>query len=794
MSQPTAEQVSGADDPSRTDRRPLALLKRGLLYATESHVLFPLVAVLVLAGIWGTTLNLIATEHHAAERRASASARELAETYQAQVLRSLREIDQTLKLVRYEYAAHGASVLGNLRSENMLPPPLVFGVSITDGKGRIVASTRSGEVGGSIDRQEFRSDIRDDELRVSLPKSEQTYDRWYLQFSRRLTAADGKVAGIVAVRVDADYFVSGYDFAKLGKAGMLGLVGTDGVFRIRRSGDSISTNGRVDYPSLLPSTEGSELAAGLSVNAWDDVRRYTSVSPIYGFPLAVIVGLSEQEQLADARQSRRLYLWRATGSSLVILVVVAILGYLSRQLALSRQQAMQEHVSHAARVEYLAFHDGLTTLPNRSLFSRLLVQALSQARRHNRQLAVLFLDLDRFKYINDTLGHEAGDQLLREVANRLKECLRDSDTVARLGGDEFVILLPEIGSERFLTIISQKIISAVAQPFTLFGHEFRITASIGISVYPQDGLDERSLTKNADIAMYQAKKSGKNNFQFYSDRFNAASLERLTLEAGLRRALEQNQFILHYQARRDIDGGRITGLEALLRWQHPELGMVPPMEFIPVAEDTGLIVPIGRWVLRTVCRQVAEWQAAGLPAVTMAVNMSEQQFFDKDLLADVADILAETGMDSKLLELEIAEGLLICERDKTLRVLRGLREMGVRIAIDDFGTGYSSLASLERYPLNTVKIDRSFIRELPLGDGDKSMTEAIIAIGKILSLTVVAQGVETKEQVEYLRQNDCNEFQGFYFNRPLPAGEVADLLRANFQAAGGESKSLGTAK
>ncbi|MBK9607159.1 MAG: EAL domain-containing protein [Betaproteobacteria bacterium] len=459
---------------------------------------------------------------------------------------------------------------------------------------------------------------------------------------------------------------------------------------------------------------------------------------------------------------------------------------MSLQLSASRKRAVDEQVAHATRVEYLAFHDGLTTLPNRSLFSKLLGQSIKQAQRQHRSLAVLFLDLDRFKHINDTLGHEAGDQLLQQVAVRLKACLRDSDTVARLGGDEFVVLLPDLDDERYVATVAQKALAAIASPFAVLGREFRVTASVGISVYPQDGQDEQTLTKNADIAMYQAKEDGKNNFRFYSDALNANTLERLTLESSLRHALEHNEFELHYQAKREIRSGRITGMEALLRWQHPDLGTVAPMQFIPVAEETGLIVPIGKWVLLTACRQNVAWQRAGQAPLCMAVNLTPRQFADENLLADLAAILAATGMDAQLLELEISEGMLMRDVPKTMRILTALKTMGVRIAIDDFGIGYSSLSNLRQFPLDTIKIDRSFIRDVASVDADKALTEAIIAMGRTLSLTVVAQGVETREQAEFLRRNACDELQGFYFNKPVPAEQFGELLRTEWDALEGD--------
>jgi len=403
-------------------------------------------------------------------------------------------------------------------------------------------------------------------------------------------------------------------------------------------------------------------------------------------------------------------------------------------------------------------------------------QAISEARRYERSLAVAFLDLDRFKQINDSLGHEAGDQLLQEVAVRLRGCVRDSDTVARLGGDEFVVLLPELGRREDAARVAEKILAVVARPFTLMGQEFRVTVSIGISSYPEDGRDEQTLTKNADIAMYQAKEGGKNNFQFYAVARNVNTLERLTLEASLRHALARGEFHLLYQAKRDIVSGRVTGMEALLRWQHPDLGVVVPEQFLTVAEESGLIVPIGRWVLKTACLQNVAWQRRGLPPLCIAVNLTARQFYDEALIADICAILESTGMEAHLLELEFTEALLIHRVEDTLRILTALKALRIRIAIDNFGTGYSLLATLQKFPLDTVKIDRSLIRDITGPAHETALANAIIAIGKSLSLTVVAQGVETRDQAEYLRTHACDELQGFYFERPLAAEESTKLL------------------
>jgi diguanylate cyclase (GGDEF)-like protein len=432
------------------------------------------------------------------------------------------------------------------------------------------------------------------------------------------------------------------------------------------------------------------------------------------------------------------------------------------------------------RIRYLATHDGLTTLPNRVMFSQLLSVAIQTARRYQRNFAVLFIDLDRFKTVNDTLGHEAGDKLLQEIATRLTGCLRASDVVARLGGDEFVVLVQEVNETEEVGMVARKILSAVLQPVVISGQECRVTGSIGICMYPDGGQDEQSLMKNADIAMYLAKEEGKNNFQFYSPNIKIESLERLTLETSLRRALERGEFFLHYQAKLEFKTNRITGVEALLRWQHPDLGMVGPTRFIPIAEETGLIVPIGRWVLQTACAQNVAWQREGLPPVCMAVNLSARQFVDENFLKDITAALEGSGMNPELLELELTESMVMQNPERAAKLLAAIKRLGVRIAIDDFGVGYSSLAQIKRFPIDTLKVDRSFIRDLAENAEDRAITEAIIAMGKTLSLTVVAEGVETQEQQAFLSEHACDEMQGYYFSKPIAHDEFGNLLREHF--------------
>lgn len=430
-------------------------------------------------------------------------------------------------------------------------------------------------------------------------------------------------------------------------------------------------------------------------------------------------------------------------------------------------------------LNHLATHDALTGLPNRMMFSQLLDHAIQSAHRNKKQLAVLFVDLDRFKVINDSLGHEAGDKLLKEMALRLKQSLRTVDVVGRLGGDEFIILVEDFNDLKQLEILAHKILATVILPFNIMEEECRVTASVGISVFPKDGQDEQSLMKNADIAMYFAKEEGKNNFQFYSDSIRSMSNERLTIESNLRHAIERNEFYLDYQAKLDLKTKDITGVEALLRWNNPYLGVVTPTQFIPIAEETGMIVPIGRWVIKTACAQNIAWQKQGLPPVCMSVNLSLRQLMNENLIQDIKNILNETLMSPDLLELEITESMIMNKPERLVPVLMKIKELGVRMAIDDFGTGYSSLARIKNFPINTLKVDRSFIRNLPQDTDNKAITEAVIVMGKSLKLTVVAEGVETKEQEKFLQEKVCDEMQGFYFSKPISPDRFANLLRKN---------------
>lgn len=428
-------------------------------------------------------------------------------------------------------------------------------------------------------------------------------------------------------------------------------------------------------------------------------------------------------------------------------------------------------------LEFQANHDVLTGLPNRTLLRERLRHAIASASRSGHPFWVAFLDLDHFKFINDSLGHSAGDLLLQQISTRLQHTLRESDTVARQGGDEFVLILPVQNEGTPNAHILQRIMEVIAQPLKLDSHRFHPTCSIGVAVYPDDGEDPETLIKHADIAMYRAKETGRNNFQFFTAALNEKAMERLHLEADLRKAIERNEFLLHYQPQVCLQSGRIVGMEALIRWQHPELGMVPPDRFIRLAEETGLIVPIGDWVMRTACRQNKAWQDAGLGNLRIAVNLSARQFGELDLVQSITAILAETGLDARHLEIELTESLVMTDVEHTIGILRDLKAMGLHLSIDDFGTGYSSLSYLKRFPIDVLKIDQSFVRDITVDSDGAAIVKSIISLAHNLRLHVIAEGVETAEQLAYLRENHCDQMQGYYFSRPLIADAFEQLLR-----------------
>ena len=452
-------------------------------------------------------------------------------------------------------------------------------------------------------------------------------------------------------------------------------------------------------------------------------------------------------------------------------------GKLDRELLIRSMQYSIERKRYQEQLEHQANYDVLTGLPNRNLLHDRLKRAVF-AQRDARPIAVVFIDLDHFKFINDSLGHTQGDKLLAIIAERLASIVREGDTVARLGGDEFVLVLNDQNKEDVIFRAMQRVLNKVSEPMTIDGQELYITCSAGVSLYPADAPDVETLLKNADVAMYRAKEHGRNNFQFYTPEMNDLANERLALEHSLRRALERNELLLHYQPKVNLETGRIVGAEALLRWQHPEWGLIAPERFIPIAEETGLIVQIGAWVIRTACNQARLWQDAGLPPVIMSVNLSARQFRQESFVKVVTQILHETGLKPEQLEMELTESMLMHNANAAISILAGLKSIGVRLSLEDFGTGYSSLSYLSRLPIDTLKIDRSFVQHI--GDQDECdngiLAQAIISLGHSLNLTVIAEGVETGEQLKFLKAHQCDEVQGFYFCKPTVAGEFAKML------------------
>jgi diguanylate cyclase (GGDEF)-like protein len=437
---------------------------------------------------------------------------------------------------------------------------------------------------------------------------------------------------------------------------------------------------------------------------------------------------------------------------------------------------VSERARSEERMWRLAHFDELSGLPNRLLFRQLLEQAMRDANRERKSIAVLFVDLDRFKLINDTAGHDSGDIVLRQVAGRLRQCLREADLLSRFGGDEFAALLREIDDPEAARATAQRVLTAVAQPYEINGETYHLSASIGISIYPGDCPDATALLRNAELAMYRAKDQGKNNFQFHSPQMNARSLEYVVLERSLRRAIELDEFLIHYQPQVDLASGRIVGAEALLRWNLPEVGMITPGKFIPLAEETGLIVPIGRLVLLRACVAAKKWRDSGLHDFRVAVNLSPRQFNQSELVIDIINILEDSGLPPENLELEITESMVMANPERATAILRELRAVGVHLAIDDFGTGYSSLGYLKSFPVHTLKIDRSFIKDVPADPDDVAITHAIIAMGHSLRLEVVAEGVETAEQLEFLREHGCDYMQGYLIGKPMSAEELSGML------------------
>jgi diguanylate cyclase (GGDEF)-like protein len=867
-----------------------ATLRGWLGRARETHISLPLFALLLMLGIALATRHFITVERSTAETSARMSVRELLDTYEAQVQRNLGSIDQTMKVVKYAVERRGSrAALQELDSQGLLPSAVVFKVSIADSHGHIVASHPAGQeapVGAQPYFTWHRTHATQDAF-VSQVMADGGAVEPHIHFSRRLNDAGGAFAGVVIVEADPAYFTSGYEHARLGRHGAIGLYGSDGVMRALRSGDTVS------WGQVVPKT-GSGSDSEAAPSPWDGVARYTSMRRLHGFPLNVLAGLARDEQMAAFEQHRRNYLWAASGTCAVLAAIVALVCGWSWHSARSRRRIRRAQETYAAaseasldsffvlrsavdnngtivdfviedvnrraekllrqpreklmgqclmevlpdlrrngafddlvnvalvggaleaewqssfpprriqwlhrqvvpveggvvaivrditerklteeRIRHMAHHDELTGLPNRSLIRDRLDQAIRQAHRRGRCVALVFIDLDGFKLVNDGLGHNAGDELLKVVATRMGTCMRAEDTLGRFGGDEFVIVLSDLGENPLaLTPLLDKVRQAVNEPVLLDGQEVQVGCSLGVVMYPRDGEDATTLMMNADAAMYRAKEVG-NSYQFYTREMNASVEEKLVLLEGLRSALDEDQFQLLYQPKVDLRTGLILGVEALIRWHHPVHGSVPPMRFITLAEEAGLIVPIGEWVLETACRQNKAWQDAGFAPIIVSVNVSPRQFEDRRLVERVAAALQASGLPAACLELEVTESLIMRDLTQAIAKMGELESMGVSLSIDDFGTGYSSLSALKQFPIRSLKIDKSFVRELADNEDDQAIAMAVISLGHKLNLRVIAEGVETEQQCRFLRDNDCDEMQGYLFSRPVTAAQISVLL------------------
>jgi len=505
-----------------------------------------------------------------------------------------------------------------------------------------------------------------------------------------------------------------------------------------------------------------------------DTREFIRVTLIILAGYALVINLLMEYKQETVNVYVEWFQWAGMAAFLPFFGVIG--GKIS-ELRLRLHRSNEELSTALTSVRRMATHDHLTGLPNRVLFNEELQHALAKVERHRRPAGLFVLDLDRFKVINDTLGHQFGDRVLQEVAKRFLSCVRDSDILARVGGDEFVVLLEEFGEEANLTEIARKLLTAATGLDLIDGREIGLSVSIGVCSAPADGRDAKTLFANADIAMYRAKELGRNNYCFYSAEMHTYTLEKLALEAALRHALERGEFRIHYQPKIDMESGAITGVEALIRWEHPEHGLIGPDKFIPLAEATGLIVPIGLWTLREACERGKAWQNLGLQRFPIAVNLSATQFRQDDLVPQLAEILKSTGFDPKYLELEITETVVMQDPDKVVTKLEELRRMGVRLAIDDFGIGYSSLGYLKRFPINSLKVDKSFVRDLAHSSDDVAITRAVIAMAHSLGMNVIAEGVELKEQFDVLRKEGCDEFQGWLCRPALAEDDLLNFIR-----------------
>ena len=746
----------------------------------------PVLGTLVLGLLWAVIFARLSVERQATMHESMASAAILSSALEQHTIKAIHQVDQITRFVKYEYEkSPGNFNLTSTVEKGVVQSDTLVQVSLIDADGKLVAITSDSNPKriDLSDREHFKvhTHSNDDLLYISRPVRGRVSGVWTLQITRRLNHPDGSFAGVVVVSEDPAYFTSDfYNVASIGHEGVIAVVSDNGSVLARSTGVTLPPN-----PSEKPvarrsarnqtapaqsafSASGvyptSEHASGINVDPIDGVKRIVSYRHIDGYPLGVLVGLSEREEFADYNHTRNVYLLMASFISLAMLGFFAVATGLIGKL-LGREREMT----------HLVEFDLLTGLRNRYSTLRALRADVAQTENIGR-LALLFIDLDNFKTVNDTLGHNAGDIVLQMTASRLAETVGQSGTLSRIGGDEFVVIVKGDDVEKRAVTLANDIVTMFATPFDVRGSAFVLHASIGIALFSVSNESEIDLLKKADLAMYSAKDAGRNCYQFYSPQLSHRADHLMKWEQQLRIALTEQQLFLVYQPKIDLTRRCITGFEALVRWNHPQHGLIPANEFIPVAESTGLIVAVGDFVIHTACAQLAQWQRAGYTGLSLAVNISAVQFWRGDLLETVARAIQASGIPPDKLELEITETVMVEYPELVQEKIVALKGLGVRIALDDFGTGYSSLSYLNRFSVDTLKVDRSFIQAVPEDRSVCVMVSAIINLARSLGLTVVVEGTEREEQIAWLAALGPVEAQGFLFSRPVPGDGVQALL------------------
>ncbi|WP_407655482.1 bifunctional diguanylate cyclase/phosphodiesterase [Burkholderia alba] len=736
----------------------------------------PLLGTLALALLWAVIIARLSVEKESAYREATASAAILSTALEQHTVKAIHQVDQITRFVKYEFEKSPEHFnLASTVEKGVVPSDTLIQVSLVDARGELMANTS--ELNPRridlSDREHFRvhEQHNDDRLYISKPVLGRVSGHWTLQMTRRLNHPDGSFAGIVVVSEDPSYFTSDfYNNAAIGKDGVIGVVSDTGAVLARRTGSLENAPGAFSASGVYPV---AERVSGTYVDPIDGVTRIVSYRHLEGYPLGVLVGLSQAEEFADYNHTRNVYLLMTSFITLAMLAFFGVATGLIGKL-LGREREMTQ----------LAEYDLLTGLANRYATLRGLRNDVALPSSLSR-LGLLFIDLDNFKTVNDTLGHNAGDIVLQMTAARLSDAVADEGTLARIGGDEFVVVVKGDDVERRAVRLAEAVIKMFGEPFDVRGSSFVLHASIGIALHSVANESEIDLLKKADLAMYSAKDAGKNCYQFYAPHLSHRADHLMRWEQQLRVALADGQLFLAYQPKIDLTHRCITGFEALARWDHPEHGVISANEFISIAESTGLIVPIGDFVIRTACEQLARWQRDGHDTLTLAVNISPVQFWRGDLIDTISRTLQETGIEARRLEIEITETAMMEYPELVSEKIIALKKLGIRIALDDFGTGYSSLSYLHRFSVDTLKVDRSFVQAIP---GDRSvcvMVASIVHLARSLGLTVVVEGTETDEQIAWLAALGQIEAQGFLFSRPVPADGIPALL-ARFGICGVE--------